>query len=168
MLIFGINNEYNTFDLESFFSFGCGLILTLYVSTVWEYRLPGPGSLSVWLPVLSGVQWHSAFAGPCTRGIWLVCSERLLPSSVRWDPGRKEAGRESLSLTYKNWCWEMTWEGLNSWWTQFWKWAKVTSTHSQETGQTTARSHSSGAVWSGHFILFPKTALPKSHLVTLI
>lgn len=99
---------------------------------------------------------------------WCVQNESCLPVSGETQGGRKEAGRESLSRSRKKRCWELTWEGLDSCWTRFQKWAKVTSPHSPETGQTIVRSHTFGAVWSGHFIIFPKTALPKSHLVTMI
>lgn len=80
--------------------------------TVWQHRLLGPGSLPVWLPVLPGVQWHSSFSGPCPWGIWLVCSEWVLPTCVRWDPGREEGWQKRRAQTEKKG--ELTWEGLDS------------------------------------------------------
>lgn len=102
---------------------------------MWKYWLLGPCSLPVWLPVLSGVQWHSSFSGPCPWWIWLVCSEWVLPTSVRWVPGREEWGQTKRVKTGK-WCWELTWEGRN--WLVFGvfqRWSTVTWLYPAETGQ---------------------------------
>lgn len=145
-----------------------------FVFTVWQYWLPGPGSLPVWLPVLSGVQWHSSFSGPCPWGIWLVCSEWVLPTSVRWDPGREEGGQKRRAKPQtekkKKRCWELTWEGLDSCWARVRdgaQWLDYTQLRLDRLLRPwfdlLVQSHTSfGAVRSCRFILFEHTS-HKSH-----